>query len=111
YVPAYVTPSWPTGRGIVTAAGIGPGGEKYDSTDAKFGGSVRFRGFRGDTSVSSRRPVNIRYTLGPCWLLGCDSERMMAVLSVCRAKSGIWSQMRMPGTTVSIGCKWLRMPC
>ncbi len=34
----------------------------------------------------------------------------MASLSVCLAIRGIWSQIWMPGTTVSIGLNWLRMP-
>ena len=61
-------------------------------------------------AVRAARPASGRFRRSACGrrtarglLLGCVSERTMATLSVCWASSGIWSQIWMPGTTVSIG--------
>ncbi len=54
-----MTPSWPIGRGIVTVAGMSPGGVKYETIDPALGKSRRLRRLRGTASVLSTLPVSV----------------------------------------------------
>ena len=104
FMPLYVAPLCPMGRGTVTAAGMSPGGRKCDTMEPMFGKSLRFRWFIGTARFGApARPLSMCCTLGSWLLLGCVRLRTIAYLSASRASRGSFSQISRPGTFVRMG--------